>query len=113
MKTYAQKLFFLIFFFLFFSFFSAVSSDEVLLPFPQNVVLKGFNTEINMDWSIAVDTTSQNDVFTAEELQNHIQENYNMFLPIIDASSAGTDNIVIGNPYQNTYIESIVNQSQI
>ena len=90
-------------------------ADSSIIPPPQDMVLKGFNVTLDSSWSIVVDTLKSEDMFTAEELQKNLQENYNLYLPVIDASSAGAGSsyIIIGNPHENAYVSGIASQMDI
>ena len=89
------------------------SSKILIIPKPQEVILKNKEIIINSDWIIMTDISIEGDLFSAKYLKRKILNSFDLSLPIRDISSQiGKKNIIFGT-INNDCIKKIIAQKII
>lgn len=79
-----------------------------IIPQPQQIILKNFGLDIDGGWDISVKTNNEEDLFTAQQLQQELSDKYNLLLQIVDTSTInGAGRIILANPLQDPAIMNL------
>ncbi len=84
-------------------------------PVPQNIVSYGYTVDLDSSWTIVVNTSREEDVFSAEELSDFLKNAHNVTIPILDlndvttaGTKADTHRILLGTPASDSRMAETV-----
>lgn len=103
----------IIFAFLYSVYFSESFAQISIIPKPKKAIFKNQEVVINNNWSIAVDTSNEQDLFTAEYLRQKLSDEFDLSLFIEGMPAQGTKKCIFLSNIDNSYIRKLAVQEEI